>query len=233
MKMNIAKFQNSDDLMNFFQQHGKNVGPRVGPNKRTDDQMEMYNLRQYLLTLGDNNLLQYPISVEKGPYDEINTVSPDFIITKAGGSRRGLEVTQATTNDWQQELANLDSKHDLKNDELDKVLISSLGRGTWVGDSPEKETCDAILRAIIKKAEKIRGGKYFPLPRYDLLIYVNVRAFFYNNNELIGLLRNYMSCWQKQWSFLGRVNVISSEYLLFDFFKDFKKLELFGWKENL
>ena len=211
--MKLAIFSSADDLVSYFSDVGAAVGPRKGPDKRTQDQKELYNLRQYLPTLAINGLLSFPLSVEKGE-------SPDFLLTDAKAGTWGLEVTEATTKDWQRELTMTEGA---------ESSLVGLGRDGWAGNSAERETCAAILRAMRRKARKIRAGGYRSVSRYDVLIYVNVRAFFYNADDAVNLLVQRAIRWNAQWAGLGRVEVLTSLRLYSDITGDRNRLTLFRY----
>ena len=174
--------------------------------------METFNLRQYLTTLAANGQLDFPLTVEKGE-------SPDFMLAHGGGEPRGLEVTEATTKSWQRELTETEG-----NEECSKA---TLGRGDgWVGDSAERQTCAAILRAMRRKATKVRAGKYRPASQYDVLVYVNVEAFFYDAGATIDLLTQRVARWKSQWTVLGQVHIITSLFLFSDVTRLPKRLPL-------
>lgn len=212
--MELVTFDSADHLVDYFRNVGEMVGPRKGLNKRTHDQKELYNLRQYLPTLAANNHLQFPLTVEKGE-------SPDFILTDGVSTKWGLEVTEATTQEFQRELTTTEG---------DETTLQLLGRDGWAGNSAERETCAAILRAMRRKANKIRAGKYRPASRYDVLIYVNVRAFFYDADDTVSLLVQRISRWYPQWAEIGRVEVIASLHLYHDVTDNLTRLPLFNFE---
>lgn len=217
----ILTFKEIDALRTYFNENGIAVGPRNGPNKRTQDQKELYNLRQYLLTLTDHDFLEFPISIEKGE-------SPDFIISYQDQTI-GLEITEAPTQDWQKELTQMDKELIGK----DTSNLVSLDQEGWHSNSAERETCAAILHAIRRKVRKIRDGKYRKASCYDLLIYTNVRPFFYDRLELANILKPRVSRWHSQWLAVRKVNVITDPYLLFDIIGDFKTLPLSSEKQAI
>ena len=114
--------------------------------------------------------------------------------------------------------------------EGDETTLMPLGRDGWVGNSAERETCAAILRAMRRKVRKIRSGKYQSASRYDLLIYVNVRAFFYDNGVTVDLLKESISKWHLQWGGLGHVNVIASCFLYYDVINNQTEFPLFKYE---
>ncbi len=213
-KMELTTFDSAEHLLDYFRSVGEMVGPRKGPSKRTHDQKELYNLRQYLPTLAANGHLRFPLTVEKGE-------SPDFLLTDGVSKKWGLEVTEATTQEWQREMTVTEG---------DETSLQPLGRDGWAGNSAERETCAAILRAMRRKARKIRAGGYRPASRYDVLIYVNVRAFFYDADETVRLLVQRTSRWYPQWAVLGRVGVIASLHLYIDVSDNLTRLPLFNFE---
>jgi hypothetical protein len=143
-------------------------------------------------------LLRFPLTVEKGE-------SPDFLLTDGNSVNWGLEVTQATTQAHQRELTETEGDG--------SSTVRPLGRDGWAGNSAEREACASILRAMRRKARKLRSGKYRPAARYDVLIYVSTRASFYGADETVRLLMERISKWQSQWAGMGRVEVITGLYL--------------------
>ncbi len=215
--METMTFDSAACLMKHLEVVGAKVDPRTESGKGTQDEKELYNLRQYLQTLATNGLLQFPLIVEKGE-------RPDFLLKISDADPWGLEITEATTQAWQKKLTRLagDTEH-----------LHPLGRDCRLGVGPEFQTCAAVLRAMRRKAEKIRRGGYRPASRYDLLIYVNVRAFFYDPDELADMLGERVSRKPAQWAALGDVYVITASHLLLNVTKDLRRLPLFGLFEEL
>jgi len=211
--MEDAKFGSKGDVLKFFEEVGVSVGPRKGPNKRTNDQKELFNLRQYLTTLAENDLLAFPLVVKKGE-------SPDFMIREGSSDFWGMEITQATTKKYQQDLTRTEGSSGCD-------LLEGDGS---VGDSPEREACAAIIRAMRRKSMKTKKGKYRPASRYDLLIYVDVEAFFFDSNKSIQLLLPRLRRWKIQWQGLGRVSIIASQNLYYDVTANIIPLRLFEYE---
>jgi hypothetical protein len=187
---------------------GDEVGPRNGPDRRTPFQKEAYNLRQCLTTLADHDLLKVAKSER-----------PDFLLCDPIHGRFGLEVSEATTRTYQRELTATEG-------EKGWHLLSGDG---WVGDSAERECCAAILRAASRKAWSIEKPGYKPAARYDLLLYINIRAFFYNEEQMAELLFSRARRWVAYWNRsgkLGKVSAITNDSLLYDLTGDGKALPL-------
>jgi hypothetical protein len=187
---------------------GLKVGPRKGPDHRTTPQREAYNLRQYLTTLADHDMLSYPLEVAKSE-------RPDFLLCDPTNGRCGLEVTEATTRSYQHELAKTEGQEGWH----------LLPGGGWVGNSAERECCAAILCAANRKARSIKKAGYTPADRYDLLLYINIRAFFYNEEDMVEMLVSKARPWAAHWK-LGKVSAITNDNLLYDLGGDSKTLAL-------
>jgi len=215
--MESVEFGSVEELMGYFSVVGRRVGLRTsvrkGANERTKER-ELYCIRQYLTTLAPNEIIRFPIRLNKGE-------SPDFILSYCECETWGAEVVEATTNDYQKYLANTE---DSKEPDLLFGFDMKKSRGEcgdaiwdgWVGDSPEREACAAILDAMQKKAKKIEAGKFSPLSRYDLLIYENVSAFFYDDSKAMKFLKNVVGQTPCQLASLGKVSIITGSRLYYD-----------------
>ena len=216
--MDVITFKSADCLISHFESAGTEVGPRSGPHKRTQDAegATLDPCRNPLRTVAANELLNFPLSIEK-------CESPDFLVTSEGTASWGLEITEATTQAWQRELTAME-----KNETHPRLLR----REGWRGNSAEREACAAILRAMRRKARKIKRGKYRPALRHDILIYVNMRAFFYDVQEVIELLSKSVTRWRNQWDPLGQVHVLTASELLVDVTNNLRRMPLVGYLNN-
>jgi hypothetical protein len=197
MRLTIA---DKASVVTAFGSIGLKVGPRpgpdpetTGPDPRTKFQKEAYNLRQYLTTLADHDMLSYPLEVAKAE-------RPDFLLCDPTNGRCGLEVTEATTRSYQHELAKTEGQEGWH-------LLSGDG---WVGNSAERECCAAILCAANRKARSIKKPGYTPADRYDLLLYINIRAFFYNEEEMAEMLVSKSHRWVAHWNRSGKLGKVSA-----------------------
>ncbi len=150
------------ELNEAFRTLGAKVGPRRGLNRRTKDQKEWYCLRRYLLTLAAHNLLSFPLDISKSE-------RPDFIVTDGARGRYGIEVTEATEQDWQRELTETEAGEG--DDSAEAFPINENG---FAGDQPEHDWCAAVIRAISNKVNSLSDPNY-SVAMCDLLIYVNSR----------------------------------------------------------
>jgi hypothetical protein len=127
------------ELIHHLTERDEPVGPRRGPNRRTQEKKEWYCVRTYLCTLANHSLLHYPICISKTAPPK-----PDFVVSEGGVGTYGIEVTEATTGDWQRELT--------ITEESDHAELIGTG---WDGDTPEIETAGLIQSAIRAKKQKL------------------------------------------------------------------------------
>ncbi len=160
--MTRLTIMSNTELNEAFDTLGTRVGPRRGPDRRTQDQKEWYCLRRYLLTLAAHDLLSYPLDIGKSE-------RPDFIVTDTARGRYGVEVTEATEEDWQRELTETEACED--DDPAEAELIGGDG---FVGENPEHDWCAAVIRAINNKVDSLNKPNY-QVASCDLLVYVNSR----------------------------------------------------------
>jgi hypothetical protein len=144
---------NLQSLMRQLRSVGRYVGPRSGLNKRSKEDKELFCLRRYIATVAAKRQWDYPCAINMGE-------GPDFMI-KFGNLNRGLEIRDATTEVFQRELTAFQREPNV-NSQLDDG---------WVGDTPERAWCKAVLAAIADKVEKIKS--YRQAQCHDILIYSN------------------------------------------------------------
>jgi hypothetical protein len=191
---------NSLELGKTFDTLGASVGPRRGPDRRTKDQKEWYCLRRYLLTLAAHDRLSYPLDISKSE-------RPDFIV----GSR-GVEVTEATEEDWQRELTESEAS---KGDCLTEAKL--IGDDGFVGEQPEIDWCAAVTRAVNSKVDSLNSPSY-PVASCDLLIYVNSRmSLIVDELRAIEVLAEASKREMERWKAcarLGRIAILTNRRLL-------------------
>jgi len=199
--------ESPDELTRIFQTLGMTVGPRRGPHRRTKDDKEWYCLRTYLLALLSQELVVYPFKINKSE-------APDFIISNETRGFFGIEVTEATEEDWQRELTETETGKD--DDPAEGSLISEDG---FAGDQPEIDWCGAVVRAIEKKIESLNNHTYH-VDTCDLLVYVNSRMSCVVETEkaiqmLISAVEPKVGGWKACGRF-GGVSVLANHYLVHD-----------------
>jgi hypothetical protein len=200
------------DKEDLFREFGS-LGVRVPPRDEPKDQMaeEFFCMRRCLFASAEQGLLAYPFSARKGE-------SPDFLISEADGPSVGVEVTKATTEEFEADSTRLtkglSTRHFSSLD--DDIMVI----GEWAGeDSAEHEWARHIAEAIRQKDAL--------LPRYkenaqecDLLIYDNTPTPALNFERAISALKA-----------LGiehgfrRVSVIRGNMVICDIFGSSLKIE--------
>lgn len=176
------EFRSLDDIQRFSGQVRSVPGRTQG---RKHHHEEQYSLGLYLLALGEHALLTFPLRIEQGE-------SPDFMRTWPSGETTGLEVTRATTEDFQRTMTGTE-KEFLRREaeakaagvdilplpadqgvllvpraEAEPVCIMQGPLEGWAGEKPERKWCDQVLKAVRQKFEKL--PKFRPASYHDLLI---------------------------------------------------------------
>ena len=142
---------------------------------RTTNDRERYCLVDYLIALADNDILQFPLEVTKGE-------SPDFFITSKK-TVLGVELSDATSTDWQRELAETE---DDPEPELD-------GDG-WVGKLPERQWVSEVFEAVEKKTRILNKPHYKLSQNNCLLIHDEIQTSLYiHNSEIKSLVSSFLS----------------------------------------
>jgi hypothetical protein len=199
--------QNRDDLRRLFQVLGVQVGPRHGPNRRTNEQKEWYCLRRYLLALAANGLLHYPVKIYKSE-------SPDFVVCDSVRGIFGVEVTTATEQDWERELSRSDAANG-----SNAAAFVAIEKDGFVGDDPERNWSTAVIDAIERKLPKFTNGG-LKVGLCDLLIYMNSRASVVANAKTAAaILLAAVALKARAWadcSRLGRIHVLTEDQLVYD-----------------
>jgi hypothetical protein len=164
------------ELLQRFEAVGIAVPPRT--SGKNQDAEEMYCLRRYLLPLAEEGFLRYPLSIAKGE-------RPDFDITWPDGSVTGLEVTKATTGEYEEDCTHFARGEDTRHYESSESMMSLSWVG-WAGDSAEREWADYVLLAIKRKSKLVRS--YTRVGVCDLLIYDNTPTPAPNLKRAVELL---------------------------------------------
>jgi len=224
---NKIKFENTSDLIEKLSKINSSAPGRI--QGRKSHHREKFCIKFYLLTLSQNNLLRFPMSVTKSE-------SPDFFIL-SNGETTALEVTEASTEDYQRAMTELEKcpdgtlleSHSIFNHGMDsqkgeyKKALRTPGKKLngegWVGDSVEKEWIDIILNAIDKKISDLNKPNFQTASRYELLVYDNSHvAEMVHLKAAIPLLKNAIF---EKFGLISKrnfrsISVIHSDELLYD-----------------
>lgn len=163
--MNRIEIVQISELDAAFGGLGANVGPRTGPNRRSQDPKEWFVLRHFMAPALSAKLFDLPTAITKAPPPE-----PDFAVTY--GPERKLafiEITEGTHPDDQREMTEFEKSGE------DLMLLGDFGGRFADGASQPKlawasDICDAILRK--------RDKSICSLPTSDrhLIVYPNSNA---------------------------------------------------------
>lgn len=142
---------------------------------RTTNDRERYCLVAYMNALAEHDILQYPLEVSKGE-------SPDFLITSEK-TALGVELSDATSTDWQREMAETE----------DDPRIELDGDG-WVGRLAKRQWVSEVLEAVEKKS-RILNQPHYKLAQYNcLLIHDEIRASLHtDDSEIKSLISSFLS----------------------------------------
>ncbi len=155
---NEIKFISKSDLITKLSNINYTVPKRT--KGRTSDHRERHSLVVYLLRLAENNLLKFPLKIEKSE-------SPDFLVLNYDGTTTALEETEATTEDYSRALTEFENSPDgtMLDPSLFKLVKSPLQKGEykkallkpgqvlsgdmWFNGDEKGEWVEVVLKAII------------------------------------------------------------------------------------
>ncbi len=197
MKLKEIEFFSPKDVNDYFLDlNNKIPGRHEKKHSERKVRKEIYCLEKVLITFAFNDMLKFPLKVYQ-------TESPDFIIENPNGIR-GLEVTEATKEEYQLWLANVCSKKGV-------YTFNEVG---YFGLEPERELAGFILERIEKK--ELLLSKYHELhPEIticDLVIRQTMDCII-NDDELINILQKKFS--DKTKLPFGTISIVSSDELIY------------------
>ena len=181
---------------------------------RTKADKEIYCLRRYLLTLGHNALLEFPLSIKKSE-------TPDFKI--GGASTFGIEVVEATDPTDQREytLAARSKKKIWKDGEF-----GGRGKGGFFGDWPEH-----LWESYLVEAVKRKMALSYSTARTKILLYSNSNAGGHVEAEtavqLIKQLLVQQPELQQAWNNIDEITIIKGDTIIFDVARASRLLALY------
>lgn len=134
------------------------VPPRHRRERRHQAHQEWYCARRYLLALAAAGHLRFPLTVRKRE-------SPDFLLMGPEGGRIGLEITEATTPEYQRHLTMTEG---------DGKLHPLGPPDGWAADAPERALAAVAADCAARKFGRMaRHRDWARADRHDLLLYNN------------------------------------------------------------
>ncbi|HVA79563.1 MAG TPA: hypothetical protein VNF29_01415 [Candidatus Binataceae bacterium] len=193
------RFSSRGDVEKFWRAV-RNVPARTRRSKR---QEERYYLGLFLVALAGGESMPFSFAIE-----EINEYkSPDFMF-HAEGERFGIEVTRATSPEFQRTKTALEKRHP----EGYGLLLSIAG---WANNgAAEQEWLRYVTDAILKKLPKLRN--YQPAARHDLLIWEDAPLPAVNRAVVIPALAQWIRAQRPENPLLGKVSVVISLDVIYD-----------------
>ena len=168
---------------------------------RTKSHVEQSVICRLLSTLGEHNLLAYPLSL-------FHEDRPDFIL-KEYSRDMGIEITEAVSEQYAEFCAL--AEREFPNNALDSGLFR-LGRKKkkvkemreilcknilisepWFGDSPEREWAIYMENTVRGKLQKLAESSFKKLPMNVLAIYDNLHVPNVDVLQAVAILRNLIS----------------------------------------
>jgi hypothetical protein len=144
--MSKVTINNLESFDAAFGQLGLRVGPRTGPDKRTQDDKEWYVVRRFLKHAISEGCFALPISVQKEM-----PPAPDFVLKRDCAVVGYVEHTEATVEVDQAEFTLSERAAELTSCHGEFGGRYSEGA---VGDRPERDWAADVLRAIRRKRSK-------------------------------------------------------------------------------
>ncbi len=197
-------FHSADSLGDDLGSIGAWVGPRTGPDKRTQGQKEDYVLRRLLVAWKQIGLLACPLDITAAT-DEPG--QPDFLITWPNLETLGVEVTEAGEEDYQALLTRTESET-----AQEAQLMSKDG---YAGDGPTRMAANDIRDAIAKKVAGYEQGKYRQPDSCDLVVYDNSETGWWSDKQRV------LNAVGRPGDFLGRfrqIHLVIDEIVYLDVF---------------
>ena len=189
---------------------GASVGPRTGPNKRSNGDQEDYVLRRLLVAWDICDRLHFPIEIRAA---KDSHGQPDFVLSFLSGESIGVEVTQAGDEKYQQWLTWAEPA----------MQAGNIVHVPFEFDISLERAAEAVVDRIRRKNEMYDDGSYRSASVCDLVIYDNTG--FHDpaaKNRLIERVR-------KRNDLAGRfrfVNFISNQRVWLDVFGGVQEVDV-------
>lgn len=194
-------FHEPDTLADDLGTIGAWVGPRTGPNKRTQGQKEDYIFRRLLVAWKESGRLSFPITV-RATADE--GYEPDYVLEKPDGTTLGVEITEAGEENYQAWLTSIERQP------------TGGQRAHLVPFEPlEQEVADQIRSAIEAKISKFDRGWYRGPTDCHLVVYDNTAwGGFMDIDEIINLIKEPNKLSDR----FSQIHLVSSERVFISIF---------------
>lgn len=180
---------------------GLHVGPRKGPDRRTEGQREDWCLRYLLAAWDVRGLLQFPMVVEGRKGDCI-----DFVVRRPDGSKLGVEVIEATPEKLQRHLT------DLEAGKLGEVALDP-EPGGYVPEAVIRNAVKLVLQRVAAKSEKLAAYRS-EVATVDLVVRLEVDGLWREDfPSVVSALR--ASSQMKRIGF-DAVNILREPFLALD-----------------
>jgi len=177
------------------------VGPRTGPNKRSQGDKEDYVLRRLLAAWTIAGRIAFPCEIRAARTDK---GEPDFLLTLPDGRTAGIEITEAGEEKYQEWLTHTELGEE---DVIDDPF-----------DPSEQRTVSELVQAIERKVDAFDRGSYRSPGTCHLVIYDNTASGSYlDYSDLVARLRTQVH--ERSNAFAGRfatVAVIFGERVVLD-----------------
>jgi hypothetical protein len=155
---NEVTFDDETDLLRKLAKADCSVPGRL--SGRTKEHRESFCLKAYLLEPRCRERLTFPLTVRKRE-------RPDFELISSAGAI-GVEHADMGTSEYQERLTQAE-----RPGEPEVWLIDPEG---FVGDLPEQEWEDDLIKIICKKIHKLSNYSNAMVSSYELLVYDNSRS---------------------------------------------------------
>ncbi len=194
------RFESIDSFSDTLGLIGSWVGPRIGTDKRNQEQREQFCLRRYLVGLKRKAKINFPVTVTHVS----NENGPDFAIFEDDAEGYGLEVCEAGTEMWQAAMT--------EQDRNGEVILENEDSGNY----PHALSTE-IFKQIEKKINKGKNGRYRIFGQCDLLVYDNTGFIPLFPNDILDITNHLRKPTDFDLVF-RRAHILIGETLCFDVF---------------
>jgi hypothetical protein len=204
----IITFAGATELFSVLQ--NTEIGVPLRTEGRKTQHTEMWTICRLLATLGKNDQILFPVSLE-------HRDRPDFLVT-AGSWRIGVEITEAVSQEYaaycaiaEREFPNAILQPSYFRWGAPKMTLEEMRQALrqtqilsepWVGDRPEQEWALFMQSVLTAKLEKLAKPQFSKFDENWLAIYDNLPLPNVDLGKAINHLRPLLEdCWGKSASF--------------------------------